>query len=313
MQNNNPQSTFGPDLNEYKDRVDFSVLAYTVDFIYLRASGSATGSFRVDKKFVEYAKACRNYGIPAGGYHYAVASNNLQDADTQCDNFINTLQLGFGAKDYGDLFPVIDVEAPEDKSISTATLVNWVDRFRKRFESKTRRRLMFYSGVYFIQIYDEFKVAGKGYPLSNMPLWIAMYKEIPNNPPIPPDIGGWKRWKLWQYTEQGTIRGVNPPVDLNWGPDNLDFIMQPRAVKGLVATKDSNNIYIKWDKSTDKDLLGYNLFINSNWVGTVNRDATSYVFKRNRQYLPPGTPIDVSIEAFDFDGEFSKTRTKVTI
>ena len=38
--------------------------------------------------------------------------------------------------------PVIDVETPRDKSISTDTLLDWVDRFRKRFERKTRRRLM---------------------------------------------------------------------------------------------------------------------------------------------------------------------------
>lgn len=313
MQNNNPQSTFGPDLNEYKDQVNFSVLAYTVDFIYLRASGSATGRVRVDAKFVEYAKACRNFGIPSGAYHYAVASNDPTTADVQCDGFINALQSGYGTKDYGDLFPVIDVEAPADKSISTTTLVNWVDRFRKRFESKTRRRLMIYTGTFFAEIYDDFKVPGKGYPLSNMPLWIAMYKEIPGNPPFPPDLGGWKRWKLWQYTEKGNIRGVNPPVDLNWGPDSLDFIRPPRNVKGLSATKDQNNIYIKWDKNPDKDLLGYNLFINSEWIGTVSRDAISYVFKRNRMNLKPGEPIEVSIEAFDFDGDFSKNRTKVTI
>ena len=33
--------------------------------------------------------------------------------------------------DYGDLFPVVDVETPIDKCISTKTLIDWIDRFRK--------------------------------------------------------------------------------------------------------------------------------------------------------------------------------------
>lgn len=313
MQNNNPQSTFGPDLNEYTQNVDFSILAYTVDFIYLRASGSATGRFRIDRKFVQYAASCRDYGIPCGAYHYAVPSYDLTTADQQCDDFIGALQQGFGTNDYGELFPVVDVEAPTDKSISTTALINWVDRFRKRFESKTRRRLMLYTGLFFIELYNNFNVPGKGYPLSNMPLWIAMYRDVPVNPAVPPDIGGWKRWKIWQYTEKGRIRGISSAVDLNWGPDSIDFLIQPRVVRGLQATMDNNNIYVKWDKNSDQDLLGYNIFVNNYWVGTVDRDATSFVIKKSKLTLTPGKPIDVTIEAFDFDGEVSSRRAKVTL
>ena len=93
---------------------------------------------------------------------------------------------------------MVDVEAPTDKSISTTTLISWVDRFRKRFEKKTRRILMLYTGLFFIELYDNFKVPGKGYPLSNMPLWIAMYTNKPSNPPVPPNIGGWT--KAFRFT-----------------------------------------------------------------------------------------------------------------
>lgn len=313
MQNVSVYSTFGCDLNEYKDGVDFAILAKTNDFIYLRSSGSATGTFRVDKKFIEYAKGCRQYGIPVGAYHYAVPSADLTTADSQCDGFINVLQQGFGKGDYGDIFPVVDVEAPVNKSISTTQLVKWVDRFRNRFEAKTRRRLMIYTGLFFINLYDDFKVPGKGYPLSNMPLWIAMYKEIPGNPPVPPDVGGWKRWRIWQYTEKGNIPGVNPPVDLNYGPDSIDFLTPPRAVTGLFAKGDKSNIYVTWQKNLDKDLLGYNIFINSNYAGTVGKNATSFTIPRWKFKLQPNTPIEISIEAFDFDGDFSKTRSKYII
>ena len=56
MQNRNDKSLFGIDINEYTQNVDFTVLATTIDFLYLRSSGSATSRFRVDKKFLEFAK-----------------------------------------------------------------------------------------------------------------------------------------------------------------------------------------------------------------------------------------------------------------
>ena len=146
MQDRTDKSLFGIDINEYSQDVDFSVLATTIDFLYLRSSGSASGRFRVDKKFLEFAGKARNLKIPVGAYHFGVPSYDLTTADSQCDDFINILQEGFGEKDYGDLFPVLDVETPTDNSISTSALINWIDRFRKRFEKKTRRRLMLYTG-----------------------------------------------------------------------------------------------------------------------------------------------------------------------
>lgn len=313
MQNKNPRSLFGIDINEYSQNVQFNVLATTIDFLYLRASGSATGNFRADRRFVEYAKSSRSFGIPVGAYHYALPSYDLTDADRQCDDFINTLQQGFGNKDYGDLFPVIDVEAPLDKSISTKTLINWIDRFRKRFESKTRRRLMIYTGTNFIELYNNFHIPGRGYPLKNMPLWIAMYTEIPINPEFPPDVGGWTRWRIWQYSESQVVQGVGNPLDANWGPNNIDLLTQPRVVTGLQARFEGGNIKVSWNRNTDVDLLGYNLFVNKEWVGTVDENATSYTISANKIKTQKNTPVVVSIEAFDYDGETSKTRASVNL
>ena len=56
MQDKNPKSLFGIDINEYTQNVQFDILATQIDFLYLRSSGSATGSFRVDTRFLEYAR-----------------------------------------------------------------------------------------------------------------------------------------------------------------------------------------------------------------------------------------------------------------
>lgn len=313
MQNKNSNSLFGIDINEYTQGVDFALLATKIDFLYLRSSGSGSGRFRVDKKFLEFAKEARNYGIPVGAYHFGVPSYDLNTADSQCDDFIGILEDGFGDKDYGDLFPVLDVETPTDKSISTTALVNWIDRFRKRFEKKTRRRLMLYTGAFFIDLYDNFYIPGRGYPLKNMILWIAMYTKIPGNPLYPKDQGGWTRWRIWQYSEDQNVQGVGNPVDANWGPNNIELLTQPSVVEGLRAKVEGPNVVVNWDKVPDVDLLGYNIFVNGNWVGTVDADDTEFIFKKNNVTVPKGKPYNVSIEAFDYDGEVSKRRARVTL
>jgi len=313
MQDRNPRSLFGIDINEYTTSVQFDVIATKVDFLYLRSSGSATGRFRVDRRFLEYAAASRNYGIPVGAYHFGVPSYDLTDADRQCDDFINVLQQGFGNRDYGDLFPVLDVETPVDKSISTTALINWIDRFRKRFERKTRRRLMLYTGLFFVELYNNFNIPGRGFPLRNMPLWFAMYLNVPTNPRIPPNVGGWTRWRIWQYSESETVEGVGNPVDANWGPDNIDLLTQPDNVTGLQARFENGNINVSWNRNNDVDLLGYNLFVNKEWVGTVDENATNFTITSNKINVKKNTPIEVSIEAFDYDGETSKIRSKVNL
>lgn len=313
MQNKNANSLFGIDINEYTQDVNFNVLATKIDFLYLRSSGSGTGRFRIDRKFFEYAADARAFGIPVGAYHFGVPSYDLTDADRQCDDFINVLQEGFGNKDYGDLFPVIDIETPTDNSISTTTLVNWIDRFRKRFERKTRRRLMLYTGSFFISLYNNFYIPGKGYPLKTMPLWIAMYTKIPGNPPYPEDQGGWKKWRIWQFSEDLTVQGVGSPVDANWGPDNIALLMQPSVVTGLKAVEEKNEILVTWNRVPDIDLLGYNIFVNNYWVGTVDEKDTKFIIPKSKLEVPKGSKLTVSIEAFDYDGEVSKTRAKVVL
>ena len=313
MQNRTDKSLFGIDINEYTQGVDFSVLASTVDFLYLRSSGSASGRFRTDKKFIDFASKARNYGIPVGAYHFAVPSYDLNTADAQCDGFIDVLQQGFGEGNYGDLFPVVDVETPTDKSISTTALINWIDRFRKRFEKATRRRLMLYTGVFFVQLYNNFYIEGRGYPLKNMPLWIALYIDIPGNPQIPPDVGGWTRWRIWQYSESASVGGVGNPVDANWGPDSIDLLTQPRNVAGLTVSRKGNILNVSWKKNTDTDLVGYNIFANNYWIGTVDAKDTSFSININQLPFTVKGTIKISIEAFDKDGETSKNRSSFTI
>lgn len=146
-----------------------------------------------------------------------------------------------------------------------------------------------------------------------MPLWFAMYTNVPTNPAVPPDIGGWTRWRIWQYSENQIVQGVGNPVDANWGPNSIDLLTQPDDVKGLKARLENGNIYVSWNRNEDTDLLGYNIFVNNEWVATVDKDDTSYIINKNKFKIPKPGNISVTIEAFDYDGETSKRRAKVML
>ena len=172
---------------------------------------------------------------------------------------------------------------------------------------------MLYTGSFFISLYNNFYIPGKGYPLKTMPLWIAMYTKIPGNPPYPENQGGWKKWRIWQFSEDLTVQGVGNPVDANWGPDNIALLMQPSVVTGLKAVEEKNEILVTWNRVPDVDLLGYNIFVNNYWVGTVDEKDTKFIIPKSKLEVPKGSKLTVSIEAFDYDGEVSKTRAKVVL
>ena len=146
-----------------------------------------------------------------------------------------------------------------------------------------------------------------------MPLWIALYTDIPGNPQIPQDVGGWTRWRIWQYSESATVAGVSNTFDATWGPDNIDLLTQPDIVKGLQASIKGNVINISWNKNSDIDLLGYNIFANGYWIGTVDANDTNFSIGINELPFTAKGSINISIEAFDQDGEVSPKRATVKV
>ncbi|MEW5920042.1 MAG: GH25 family lysozyme [Bacillota bacterium] len=106
--------------------------------------------------------------------------------------------------------------------MKTAFLLSWVETFKNYFEEQTGRTLAIYTGIYFIKEYNNFRHPGSGYPLADAPLWIAFYpKASQKKTTVPPDLGSWTRWTVWQYTDRGKVKGIEGKVDLNRGIPEL--------------------------------------------------------------------------------------------
>ena len=48
-------------------------------------------------------------------------------------------------------------------------------------------------------------------------LWHALYSKKALTNGIPKDrLGGWKEWRIWQWTASGKVDGIKGDVDRNW-------------------------------------------------------------------------------------------------
>ena len=68
-----------------------------------------------------------------------------------------------------------------------------------------------------------------------------------------------------------------------------------------------------YNQNVDIDLLGYNIFANGYWIGTVDANDTNFSIGINELPFTAKGSINISIEAFDQDGEVSTKRATVKV
>lgn len=209
---------YGIDLSAYNKGVDLSEVAIYTDrnglvhgdnasredvkthkylqpaqFVYIRATVGATDR---DSLYSRYSEQAKRFGIPKGSYHLLCYNS---DPEKQADNFIKQCN---GFKD-DDLIPVIDIELLKNQ-IAKAGKKNVpiiVDRFLRYFQKKTGIKPLIYTNNNFAKEYLDLNRL-KGYTL-----WVSRYHYI--EPDIHP-------WYIWQFSEDGKVRGYNRTLDLNF-------------------------------------------------------------------------------------------------
>lgn len=183
----------GVDISHHNKSVDLPLLADSVDFIYMKAT---EGTSFVSSKYEERAIELRTLDVPWGAYHYyKVDSDPLR----QANHFLKYVDVTSG------LPPVLDIEAINNdfKPKHRADLL----KFLAQIEAVTGITPIIYTSFYYAR--DVIKTDEQ---FAKYPLWIAWYR---------PDFAGvkipkpWTEAKIWQYTEEGRIKGVNGNVDIN--------------------------------------------------------------------------------------------------
>jgi lysozyme len=183
----------GLDVSMYQGKIDWDNLGtinqrIPVEFVIMRATMGGLGQ---DREFRRNWKATRKRGLVRGAYHYY---NPDVNSTLQAENFILTVDL-----EPGDLPPVLDIEkvsTVQDIDGLRRGVQKWLDRIHDHYGV----RPILYTGASFYYSYLDGS-------FDDYPLWVANYRRVNN--PIQ------KNWMMWQFTEQGTIKGIRGFVDMN--------------------------------------------------------------------------------------------------
>ncbi|UUV20433.1 GH25 family lysozyme [Paenimyroides aestuarii] len=184
---------FGFDVSHYQYEIDWKEIdslygKFAVDYVFLRSTMGIDG---VDTKFDYNWKKAKSRLLVRGAYHYYRPDEN---STQQAQNFIKNTKL-----EPGDFFPVLDIEElPKEQSKEKMRegLKNWLLIVEKHYGVKP----IIYSGANFYEhhLKDHFP---------EHKIWIAKYSLFSEK--MNDD------WHFWQFTDKGTVNGIQTKVDLN--------------------------------------------------------------------------------------------------
>lgn len=191
---NYKSKVFGLDISHYQGRIDWKQVkqfnnGVAVSFVFIRA---AIGKDEEDQRFAVNWKNAKKRGIIRGAYHYYRPDENSIE---QADNFISIVKL-----EKGDLPPVLDIEAVSSiqtvKSLKIG-LKKWLKKVEKHFKIKP---IIYTGDSYYKDFLND--TAFRKYTF-----WIANYNKIkqPKH----------RKWKIWQFSKTGRIKGIDHDVDFN--------------------------------------------------------------------------------------------------
>lgn len=186
----------GIDISHYQSTINWDMLAnQDITFVYMKATEGITLQ---DKSYKTNYESARKTNIRIGSYHFYIFGASGSD---QARHFINTAQC-----QSGDMIPAIDVEHSILNPYSTDSIFIASIRLElKVLENKLYEHYgvhpMLYTSTDFYNLYI------KNFFPDNI-IWISdLYNE-------PSDQI--RNWRLWQFSHEGILSGLNEKVDLNY-------------------------------------------------------------------------------------------------
>ncbi len=186
-------ATIGLDVSHHQGDIDWQKLMVKsgfdsiIHFVYCKAT---EGNTHLDTKWIQNRKALNEMGIPNGAYHFFIPTDPPRP---QAAHFLNTWQ-----KRDIDLPPVLDIET---EGFSDKDLIAKMKIWLTEVELKTGMKPIIYTSLNFYE--TKFQNDFLDYQF-----WIAAYSRKP------PCIND-KRIIHWQYSETGSLPGIDELVDLN--------------------------------------------------------------------------------------------------
>ncbi len=191
----NPQHyVYGIDVSHHQKQIDWPQLKDgKARFVYIKSTEGATFQ---DPRFIENWNGAQQAGLIPGAYHFFTFCRSGAD---QADNF-----LALFSKVKGSYLPIaLDVELVGNcpKRPTPDELAIELNSFMDKVKAQTGCRMLFYTTPAF---YDNY-LAGH---FDHYPLWLQSFKKKPK-------LKGKHSWRIWQFSNQGRVDGIQELVDLN--------------------------------------------------------------------------------------------------
>lgn len=190
----------GIDVSEHQGVINWDKVKGNVDFVMLRAG---FGRNNIDKQFIRNIKECNRLGIPVGIYwfSYAYTTDMARQEARYCLEVIKPYRVEYPI--CFDLeYDTLNYAKKNEVTIGKRLATDMVKAFCSEIE-QADYWAMNYANPDFINNHfyqDELK---------RYSLWLAWYKTSESNA---------KKYacQMWQYTESGSMAGINGRVDMNY-------------------------------------------------------------------------------------------------
>lgn len=186
----------GIDISNHQGNISWKEIDQNeVNFAFIKATEGTTFT---DKSFDKNWEESHDAGFLRGAYHYF---NIESDGGEQAEHFISVVP-----KENNTLPPVIDIEELGDNQ---ARMIVELRQFATEIEKHYDVKPIFYVNklTYENYVRDHFK---------DYIIWYAVYNA---SPPI-------DEWTFWQYTDKGSVKGIDGAVDMNKFKGSKEDIMK---------------------------------------------------------------------------------------
>jgi GH25 family lysozyme M1 (1,4-beta-N-acetylmuramidase) len=204
----------GIDVSHYQGSIDWaSVASSGVRFAIAKATD---GRSYVDPTYLTNKAAAESNGIVFGAYHFARPDTRPNDPSVEADHFVDHAQLAGG-----NIIPVLDLES--SNGMSDGEITAWILAWLGRVTERTGVRPMVYTSPHGWddRTGDTTAIVDAGYTV----LWVAHWNT--RTPTVPASDWGGYGWTFWQYSDCGTVSGIDGCVDMDAfaGGDFADVVL----------------------------------------------------------------------------------------
>ncbi len=187
----------GIDVSKYQGEINWQqVKAAGVEFVMVRLGyrGYSTGVLHTDPMAAQNLAGAREAGLQVGAYFYSQATS-AEEAQEEAAYALEI--LGYFPLDLPLSFDWEIEERTENVSVKTATAC--AIAFCEGVEAAGYQPMIYFNSYQAKERLDLLE-------LTDYPWWLAMYSREDDFP---------CRFDLWQYTQTGTVPGIEGSVDIN--------------------------------------------------------------------------------------------------